>query len=92
MIATTMIITGTIFAVSYGGVQAFKTMSSAPKQEPLVGVGEPVVVQPVKKETVRTIVDYQVKTGDTLDGIIYKYTDSASEKIIIKEKLNIIII
>lgn len=80
MIATTMIITGTIFAVSYGRVQAFKTMSSAPKQEPLVGAQEQVVVQPVKEEVVRTIVDYQVKTGDTLDGIIYKYTDSASEK------------
>ena len=79
MIATTMIITGTIFAVSYGGVHAFKTMSSAPKQDSLVGVEEQVLVQPVK-EVVRTIVDYKVKSGDTLDGIIYKYTDSATEK------------
>lgn len=38
-----------------------------------------IVVTPVE-QTERCVVDYKVKAGDTLDGIIYKYTDSASEK------------
>ena len=77
---TTLVLTGTVFAVSMGSIHAFKTMSSAPKEP--IGVVQTVdISEPIEVETVkRTVADYKVKYGDTLDGIIYSYTDSASEK------------
>lgn len=79
---TNMILTGGACVLIAGGVHAFKNMSTPPKEPIAVEQNiddESVVVTPVE-QTVRVVVDYKVKTGDTLDGIIYKYTKDASEK------------
>ena len=41
---------------------------------------EDVSISEIPTPNDRTTVDYLVKSGDTLDGIIYKYTDNATEK------------
>lgn len=80
---TTLVLTGSIFAVSMGGIHAFNTMKGAPKE--IVATidndeTKDIVVNEVPEVVNRVIVDYKVRPGDTLDGIIYKYTESASEK------------
>ena len=77
---TTLVLMGSVFTITVGGVHAFKTMNGSPKTE--TNVVQTVDIQnPIKEEQVeRVICDYKVKTGDTLDGIIYDYVDSAREK------------
>ena len=81
-LVTQAILTGATCVVVVGGVHAFKNMSTPPKEPIAIEQtveDDSIVVTPVE-QTTRVVVDYKIKVGDTLDGIIYKYTDSASEK------------
>lgn len=78
---TTMILTGSVFAFASGGIYAFNTMKGAPmSQEEVLATNDYFEVHP-EEHVNRVVVDYKVKNGDTLDGIMYKYCDSSQKSL-----------
>ena len=83
-------IVGSVFVLAAGGAKLASNHSSntsdlAPIETTFEQTTDDIAVTQVKEETYT--VDYRVKPGDTLDGIIYKYAADANEMQSIKNKV-----